>query len=54
MSFLTNIFVIGSYVIIALALSMGLQAFAGVEPVVGWLAAAVFFLFAAQIHGTLN
>lgn len=54
MSFLTNFFVIGSYVIVALALSMGLQAFAGVQPVVGWLAAAVFFLFAAQIHGALN
>jgi len=54
MSFLTNFFVIGSYVIVAIALSMGLQAFGGVEPVVGWLAAAVFFLFAGQIHGTLN
>jgi len=54
MSFLTNFFVIGSYVIVAVALSMGLQAFGGVEPVVGWLAAAVFFLFAGQIHGTLN
>ncbi len=54
MSFLTNMFVLGSYVIVALALALGLQAFAGVPPVVGWLAAAILFLFAGQVHGALN
>jgi len=54
MSFLTNFFVIGSYVILAVALSMGLQAIGGVAPVVGWLAAAVLFLFAGAVHGALN
>ncbi len=54
MSLLTNLFVLGSYAIVALALTMGLQAFAEIEPVVGWIAAAVFFVLAAQVHGALN
>jgi len=54
MSLLTNIFVLGSYIIVALALSLGLQAFGGVEPALGWLTAAILLLFAGQVHGSLS
>lgn len=54
MSLLTNILILGSYVVMAVALSLGLQAFVGVTPFVGWLASAVLFLFASQIHAALN
>jgi len=54
MSFLTNILILGSYAIVAIALTMGLQTYGNVDPFVGWLAASVFFLFASQVHGALN
>ncbi len=54
MSFLTNTLILGSYIVVAVALSLGLQAFLDVSEFVGWLASAVFFLFAAQIHAALN
>lgn len=54
MSFISNLLIVCSYIVVALALALGLQAFGGVSPFAGWIAAAVFFLFAAQVHGALN
>lgn len=54
MSFLSNILIVSSYIVLAIALSLGLQAFGGVSVFVSWIASAVLFLFAAQIHGALN
>ncbi len=54
MSLLTNILILGSYIVVAVALSLGLQAFMDVSAFVGWLASAVLFLFASQIHAALN
>ena len=54
MSFLTNILFLVSYSVVAVGLTMGLQAFGGVDAFVSWLSAAVFFLFAGQAHGAIN